>query len=95
MNKKYVQLACIDLIHSSLHMLIRLNINNQSLHNLVSIHRHCLYSEEKCYQNFHALEDQQMMNTDLFKFIFYSFGDFILLLKGIIQVHLRNTCPDD
>ena len=46
-------------------------------------------------QNFHALEDQQMMNTDLFKFIFYSFGDFILLLKGIIQVHLWNTCPDD
>jgi hypothetical protein len=28
-------------------MLIGLNINNQSLHNLVSIHRHCLYSEEK------------------------------------------------
>ena len=46
-------------------------------------------------QNFHALEDQQMMNTDLFKFIFYSFGDFILLLKDIIQVHLWNTCPDD
>lgn len=46
-------------------------------------------------KNFHALDDQQMMNTDLFKFIFYSFGDFILLLKGIIQVHLWNTCPDD
>lgn len=38
MDKTHEELACVNLIHGSLHMLIRFNINNQRLHNLIPIH---------------------------------------------------------
>lgn len=36
------ELACIDLIHSPLYMNIWLDVNNQSLDNLIAISRHSL-----------------------------------------------------
>jgi hypothetical protein len=104
-SEKYIKsiaLACIDLVHCSLDTVIRLNINNQRLHDLIAICRHCLYHRHirSIKQlSIRFTNSRQILEKECrakpFQAPLQQLLLYLLLLKSNIQLQLWNSSPDD